>query len=274
MGVSLALAIALAACAPGTSGAPLSRSPSASTPSPSSAGQLGALRARGTLIVAIRVEAPPPNRSAGDPAHAQKRAFESAVASIVATRVLGPNAKIELRGVGGDRLAALEQGADVVMTVDTAVARGRALLTVPYAAGAIVLASKSGGPVRQLEDVRGAAVAVAMDELGARDVAQAYLQERGITATLDTYMGVSGAASAVDAGRATAMIGDKVGTSVVATERSLSIVAVIAQRPYVIAVRQTAPDLASAISDALRAALASGEIREAATKAAFPYEAP
>ena len=70
------------------------------------------------------------------------------------------------------------------------------------------------------------------------------------------------------------MIGDKVGTSVVATERSLSIVAVIAQRPYVIAVRQTAPDLASAISDALRAALASGEIREAAAKAAFPYEAP
>ena len=272
--VSLALAIALAACAPGTSGAPLSRSPSASTSSPSSAGQLGELRARGTLIVAIRVEAPPPNRSAGDPAHVQKRAFESAVAAIVATRVLGPNAKVELRSVGGDRLTALEQGADVVMTVDTAAARGRTLLTVPYAAGAIVLASKSGGPVRQLEDVRGATVAVAMDELGARDVAQAYLQERGITATLDNYMGVSGAASAVDAGRATAMIGDKVGTSVVATERSLSIVAVIAQRPYVIAVRQMAPDLASAISDALRAALASGEIREAAVKAAFPYEAP
>jgi hypothetical protein len=60
----------------------------------------------------------------------------------------------------------------------------------------------------------------------------------------------------------------------VATERSLAIVGAIAKRPYVIAVRKSAPDLASAISDALRAALNSGEIRDAAIKAAFPYEVP
>jgi len=273
IGATVALVVILAACATGGSNAAASR-PSPTSASPSVAGQLGELRARGTLIVAIRVEAPPPNRSAGDPAHAQKRAFEAAVAAIVATRVLGPNAKVELRSVGGDRLAALDQGADVVMTVDTAAARGRALITAPYAAGAIVLAAKTGGSVKQPEDLRGGTVAVAMDELGAREVAQTYLQERSITATLDSYMGVSGAATAVDAGRANAMIGDKVGTMVVAGERSLAIVAVIAQRPYVIAVRQTAPDLASAISDALRVALASGEIREAAAKAAFPFEAP
>lgn len=269
----MVLALIVAACAPSASNPPLSRTPSPSK-SPAATGALGELRGRGTLIVAIRVEAPPPNRSAGDPAHAQKRAFEAAVAAIVATRVIGPNAKVELRGVGGDRLAALDQGVDVVMTVDTAAARGRALISVPYAASAIVLASKTGGPVKQLEDVRGATVAVAMDELGAREVAQAFLQERGITATLDNYMGVSGAAAAVEAGRASVMIGDKVGTVMVSSERSLSIVAVIAQRPYVLAVRPTAPDLANAISDALRAALASGEIREAASKAAFPFEAP
>ena len=273
IGGAVMLALIVAACAPTASNAPLSRTASPSK-SPAATGPLGELRARGTLIVAIRVEAPPPNRSAGDPAHAQKRAFEAAVAAIVATRVIGPNAKVELRSVGGDRLAALDQGVDVVMTVDTAAARGRALISVPYAASAIVLASKTGGPVKLLEDVRGATVAVAMDELGAREVAQAFLQERGITATLDNYMGVSGAAAAVEAGRASVMIGDNVGTVVVSGERSLSIVALIAQRPYVLAVLSTASDLANAISDALRAALASGEIRDAASKAAFPFEAP
>ncbi|HEV2012018.1 MAG TPA: transporter substrate-binding domain-containing protein [Candidatus Limnocylindria bacterium] len=87
-------------------------------------------------------------------------------------------------------------------------------------------------------------------------------------------MGVNGAAAALDAGRAAAMVGDKAGATVIATERSLSIAAVIAQRPYVIAVRKSAPDIANAISDALRAALNSGEIRDAAIPAAFPYEAP
>jgi ABC-type amino acid transport substrate-binding protein len=274
VGLGLAVALACAACASASttiSLAPGSPSPSAAT---AAGGELEKLRARGTLIVAIRVEAPPPNRSAGDPAHAQKRAFEAAVAALVAQRIIGPNAKVELRSVGGDRLAALDQGADIAMTVDTAAGRDRAQLSVPYAANAIVLAAKSGGPVKALEDIRGGTIAVAMDELGAREVAQAYLQERGIAATLDTYMGVSGAATALEAGKASALIGDKVGVAVIAADRSLSIVAVIAQRPYVIAVRKTAPDVAKAISEALRAALDSGAIRDAAAKASFPYEAP
>ena len=262
----LATGVLAAACAPSALGSP--------SISPSAGGELAKLRARGTLIVAIRVEAPPANRAMGDPAHAQKRAFESAVAMIIATRLLGPNAKVELRSTGGDRLSALEQGADVALTVDTAAARARAQLSVPYAAAALVLAAKSSGPVRDVPDINGRAVAVAMDELGARDIAVAYLQQRGITATLGTYMGVSGAATAVDNGQAVALVGDKIGVSVIATERSLAIVGVLMQLPYVLAVRKTAPDVAAAIDDALRAAIASGEIRDAAAKAAFPYEAP
>src|SRR5207245_2283974 len=72
--------------------APGGRAPAApASAAPTSA--LDALRAKGTLVVAIRVEAPPPDRNAGDPAHAQKRAFEAAVALILAQRILGPNAK-------------------------------------------------------------------------------------------------------------------------------------------------------------------------------------
>lgn len=265
------LVIACTSC--GSAPSTVTVAPSASAAPLSAAGELAALRARGTLIVAIRVEAPPANRAMGDPAHAQKRAFETAVATLVAVRVIGPNAKVELRSVGGDRLAALDQ-VDVVMTVDAPAARDRALLSPPYAQNSIVLAAKAGGPVKQIEDIRGASVAVAMDELGARDIAQAYLQEKGIAATLDTYMGVSGAATAVDMGKATALIGDKAGVAVIAAERSLAIITAMAQRPYVIAVRKSASDVAAAIADALRAALASGEIKDAATKAAFPYEAP
>jgi ABC-type amino acid transport substrate-binding protein len=268
---ALALVALAASCTASAPAGTSSRSPAP----PSSAGSdLEKVRAKGVLVVAIRMEAPPANRGAGDPAHAQKRAFESAVATLIASKILGPNAKVELRSVGGDRLAALDQGADIVMTVDTTAARDRALVSAPYAGSAIVLAAKTTGPIKQLEDLRGRMVAVAMDELGARDVAQAYLQERAISATLDTYMGVSGAATAVDTGKAAALIGDKVGVAVAAADRGLSVIATIAQRPYVVAVRKSAPDLALAINEALRTALASGQVRDAATTAAFPYEAP
>jgi ABC-type amino acid transport substrate-binding protein len=264
------------ACAPAASGRPSAPvgAATATSAAQSAASELDQLRARGTLIVAIRVEAPPPSRTAGDPAHTQKRAFESSVAALVATRVLGPNAKVELRSIGGDRLGGLDQAADIAMTVDTSAARDTSLVSPAYAAGAIVMASKSGGLVQRPEDVRGQSVAVAMDELGARAIAQAFFQQGGIAVTLDTYQGVSGAATALESGKAVAIVGDKAGVAVVAADRSLSVVAVIAQRPYVIAVRKSAPDLAAAVSDAVRAALASGEIRDAAVKAGFPYEAP
>jgi ABC-type amino acid transport substrate-binding protein len=279
----LAAVVALA-CAPATTGATTASTstaaptstivPTASAAASSSGAELDKLRARGTLIVAIRVEAPPANRTMGDPAHAQKRAFETAVAMLIATSVLGPNAKVEFRSTGGDRLLALDQGADLAMTVDTPTARDRAFISPPYAASAVVLAAKDGGPVRRVEDIAGKAVAVGQDELGARDIALMFLQQRGVSATLDNYMGVNGAVTALEADKATSVIGDRVGIDVLAAERHLVIVAEIVPRPYIIATRKNAPDLASAVTDALRAALASGAVRDAAAKAAFPYQAP
>jgi ABC-type amino acid transport substrate-binding protein len=210
----------------------------------------------------------------GDPAHAQKRAFETAVASLVATAVLGPNAKIELRSVGGDRLAALDQGADLVMTVETPTAKDRALISSPYAASSVVLAARQGGPIQRADDLSGKSVVVAMDELGARDLAQSFFQQRGIVATLDNAQGVNGAVSTLEADRAAALVGDGIGVNVLLTERKLVIITAVAARPYVIATRKNAPDLASAVDVALKAALASGAIRGEAAKAGFPYAAP
>lgn len=238
------------------------------------ASELDKLRARGTLVVAIRVEAPPANRTMGDPAHAQKRAFEIAVANLVATAVLGPNARVELRSLGGDRLAGLDQGADIAMTVETPTAKDRALISSPYAASAVVLAARDGGPVGRVDDVANRSVVVAMDELGARDLAQSFFQQRGISVTLDTAQGVNGAVTALEADRAVALVGDGIGVNVLLTERKLVIVSAVASRPYVIATRKNAPDVAAAVDAALKAALASGAIRGEAAKAGFPYQAP
>ena len=271
--ITLAALLVAACTAPGTSGAAATAKASTSSAA-SPSGELAKLRARGTLIVGIRVEAPPPNRTAGDPAHAQKRAFESAVATMLVIKILGANAKVELRSIGGDRLVGLDQGIDVVMTGDTAPAHDRAFVSIPYAGAGITLAAKDGAAVRRVEDISGQTIAVGQDEVGARELAQAVLQQRGLQATLTNYMGVSGAVAAAEDGKAAAIIGDKIGLAFLAKDRSLTLIADLAKRPYVLATRKSAPDLASAIDDALRALLASGEIRDAAKRAAFPYEIP
>lgn len=238
---------------------------------------LRAIRARASLIVGIRVEQPPAGRNQGDPAHTQKRALESEVATLVAREIFGASMKIELRSSGGDRLVPLESGdVDIAMAAETPSARNRVTLSVPYAAGAVVLATKAGSPIRRVEDLQSKNVVVAQDELGAGDTAQRVLQERGIKASVQTVMGVNAAVAALDAGTADALIGDRTGIAVVMRDRpgSLTIVADVEKRPFVIATRQRSPELAAAISDALRTLLASGVVRDAATRAGFPYEVP
>jgi ABC-type amino acid transport substrate-binding protein len=210
----------------------------------------------------------------GDPAHAQKRAFETAVANLIATAIFGASMKVELRSQGGDRIAALDQGADLALTVETPASRERALISAPYAASSVVLVAKDGGPIRGVEDLNAKTVAVAMDELGARDIAQSYFQQRAVTVTLDNYQGVNGAATALDSDRAVAIVGDGIGVAVIAGERKLTVITALAPRPYVIATRKNAPDLAAAIDTALKDALARGAIKDAAMKAGFPYQAP
>lgn len=246
------------------------------SPSPS-IDALSAIRARASLIVGIRVEQPPAGRNQGDPAHTQKRALESEVASLVAREVFGASMKVELRSSGGDRLVPLEGGdVDIAMAAETPSARNRVTLSVPYAAGAVVLATKPGSPIRRVEDLQGKKVIVAQDELGAAETTQRVLQERGISASVQMVTGVSAALAPLDTGAADALIGDRTGIAVVMrqTPSSLAIVADVEGRPFVIATRQRSPELAAALNAALRKLLASGAIRDAALRAGFPYEAP
>jgi ABC-type amino acid transport substrate-binding protein len=270
----LFVALIAASCASPSASSSQPPSASASSAPASPTNEIDRIRAKGTLVVAIRLEAPPTNRTMGDPAHAQKRAFETSVITLVANAVFGPNVKVQLVSQGGDRLALLGQSADVAMVTEAPTTRDRALVSAAYAANSIVVAAKSGGPIARLEDLAGKAVGVAQDELVTRDLAQMFFQQRALTVTLDTYMGVNGGATALESDKAAAFVGDGIGVTVLATERSLKVITQVGPRPYVIATRQTAPDLAKAIDAALQDALRSGAIKDAALKASFPYTAP
>jgi len=269
----LAVVAACGVATPATTAGPSVATSAAPTTS-STATAIDQIRTRGTLVVAIRVEAPPANRAMGDPAHAQKRALEMAVATLVANAVFGASVKVQFQSQGGDRVAALAQGADLAMVTDSSAARDRAAVTPPYAANAVVIAVRDGGPIARVEDLAAKSVGVAQDELVTRDLAQTFFQSKNVSATLDTYVGVNGGAMALESDKAVAFVGDGIGVAFVAADRKLKIIAEVTPRPYVIAIRQNAPDLATAIATALQAALQSGAVKDAAAKAGFPYTAP
>lgn len=270
MTLCVAIVILLVACAvPGTAPSPTIR--------PVAQSELEVLRARKVLVAAIRVEEPPSGRIPQDPAHKQKRIFEAAVAELIAQRVIGPGAKVELRSVGADRLAALDGlGADVAMIASSPASAGKALLSTPYAAGAIVVAVPSSSTVTRIEELAGKTIAVAQDELRAPDLAPQAFRQRGVEATLRTVMGMSGATQLVTSGEAAAVVGDQSGLAVLLVERpgSFRVIAELEKRPFVVAARSGARELVAAINVALRALLASGEISAAASRAALPYSPP
>lgn len=272
--VTLALLVAgwtLGACAPAAG--PVA--------SPTRAGgaqsALEVIRAKKTLTVAVRVEEPQGGRTPQDPAHRQKRAFELGVATLLAQRIIGPDAKLEVRSAGGDRVAAAEQGqADLAFIASSPSLAGRALFSDPYAGGAIVVAVPAASTVARLEDLAGKTVSIAQDELRAQEVVTQLLAQRGVQVTTRTVMGMTGATTAAESGETAAAVGDSVGLAVIVQARpgSFRTIASLEKRPAVVAVRSGSRELLAAVNIALRALLAEGAIRAAAVQAALPYEAP
>jgi ABC-type amino acid transport substrate-binding protein len=247
------------------------------TPASASASDLlAALRARGSLIVAIRVTAPPAGVQQQDVAHMQKRAFEGAVASAVAIRIIGANARVEFKELGRDRGGLVERGeADLAMTF--AESAGNVTLSLPYAAGGVVIVVKGTSTATEARALAGQTIAATtMGEINANEIAQTFFKERAIAATLSPVPGLTPAFAALDAGQVAAVIGDRTGITVLQRTRPepLRVIAELANRPYVIAMRKDAPALQAAVNSALAELTASGEIRRLAEAAKFPYESP
>ena len=269
---ALIVVVVATAC---SASAPTTARPSA-TASPAGADPLTALRARGSIIVAIRVTAPPAGVQQQDVAHAQKRALEAALASALTMRIIGANARVEFKELGRDRAGLVERG-EVDLAMAFADGTGNVAFSRPYAAGGVVLVVKGSSTVTDARALAGQTIAATtMGELNANELAQAFLRDKGIAATLSPMPGLAAAFAALDAGQVAAVIGDRTGTAVLQRGRAepVRVIAEVAIRPYVIAMRKDATALQAAVDSALADLLTSGEIRRLADAAGFPYENP
>jgi ABC-type amino acid transport substrate-binding protein len=219
--------------------------------------------------------APPAPREPGDAAHEQKRAFEAALATALAQRVLGPGARAELRNTGRDRTGPLlTRDADIAMTVAGPAIAGISF-SQPYAAGGIDLVTSAGTTLR-VEDLAGKTIGTTPGEADSAELAQAFFTQRGVQVKLQSFVGLRPAADALASGQVAAVAADRAGVAVLNRERanSLRALAELAPRPFAVGVRNDAAALLAKVNEALAALSASGEIRKLADAAGFPYEAP
>lgn len=138
LGVAVSCASAPATTATSTAGAPVETGDA-----------LAQLRARGSLTTAIRVAVSPGGQQL-DVAHSQKRALESAIATELVKRVLGPQANVQFVELGRDRWSPVAQGtADMAMISAAEAPSPNVFLTQPYAAGGVVIAVKRDSKVTE-----------------------------------------------------------------------------------------------------------------------------
>ena len=170
---------------------------------------LAQLRARGSLIAVIRVAVSPGGQQL-DVAHSQKRALESAIATELVKRVLGPQAKLQLVELGRDRWSPVEQRtADMAMISAAEAPSPNVFLTPPYAAGGVVIAVKRDSKVTESRGLAGQTIAATtMGELNAAELTQVYLKEKGVAATVTPIPGLAAAVAALDSGQVAAVVGE------------------------------------------------------------------
>lgn len=262
---ALSLAAFVVACTSGT----------AVTPSATPADPLATLRARGTLIVSIRMMVPPAQREQGDAAHDQKRAFEATLAEALAQRILGTGARADFRNTGRDRTAPVtSRDADIAMTAVDPALTGISF-SQPYAAGGIDLVT-IGSAVARVEDLAGKTVATTPGDADSAELAKTFFDQRGVTVKLQAFAGMRAAVDALAAGQVAAVAGDRAGVAVLNRERQnvLRTLSQLASRPFAVGVRSDSAVLLAKVNEAIAALGTSGEIRRAAEAAGFPYEAP
>jgi ABC-type amino acid transport substrate-binding protein len=229
---------------------------------------------RGTLIVSIRMVAPPAQREQGDAAHEQKRAFEAAIAGALAQRILGPTARAEFKNTGRDRVGPVaNRDADIAMASATTGAAGVSF-SQPYAAGGVVLVA--GGAATRVEDLAGKTIGTTPGDNDSAEAAQAFFAQRGIQVQFQSFTGLRPAVEALDAGQLAGVAADRTGVAVVNRGRTnaLRTIVDLASRPFAVAVSADATTLLAKVNDALAALTASGDIRKLADTAGFPYEVP
>ncbi len=240
------------------------------------------IKARGMLVVSVKRDAWGQGHVNKDPAHFQKRGFEIDLAKALAKRLLGDEAKLELKLYRKpDRIPALRRDeADLVISMlpVTDEAKAQADYSDPYAAGGLTLLVRKGAGVEGLKGLRGKTVAGAKtnDHDFAADL-KAIAREEGVAITVLTCPTDKDATEAVKAGRAQAVVSNNMNLDALlerepgAFERAGGL---LTRQEYGIAVKKGNRDLLEFVNRVLAEMKASGELKRMAETSRVAYGLP
>lgn len=240
--------------------------------------KLEEIRARGKLIISVKNNAPKVHK---DPAHDQKRGFEIELTKVIARRVVGNEAGVELRTVPGPaRLAQLANG-DVDLVVSmipmTDENARQADFSRPYFASGISLLLRDDAPSLDVTSLEGKTIAFrtqALNTFGKE--LERIAAERGFAVTVRYYATFQEAVAALARGEASAMGGNYVDLEHYAKAHPGFRVntSMLEERLIGVAVKKGEADLLRVVNEAIDDLRTSGELKRMTERWHLPYLLP
>ncbi len=244
----------------------------------SAGGRVAEIRARGALIVSVKNDAQRPHH---DPAHAEKRGFELELTRVIARRLLGDDARVDLRLVPRPaRLPLLASGTvDLVVSMIPMTPENarQCELSHPYFSSGLSLLVREGAHPVALADL--AQKTIAFRKQSYNDYGAALVRlagERGVTLAVRYYPTLDAAVAAVARGEAAAVGGNFVdleayrrGHAQLAVDR-----AIFDERGVAVAVKRGEPELLAVVNQVIDDLKRSGELKRMTEKWHLPYLLP
>lgn len=241
-------------------------------------GKLDQIRARGKLIVSVKNNKDGPHK---DPAHFQKRGFEIELAHLLARRILGDEAGVELRILPRPaRLLYLSSGSvDLVISMVPVTNENMTQcdFSHPYfSAGLSLLVPARARPLA-LKDLAGKTIAFreqSFNDYGAE--LQRIADEGGVKLTVRYYPSFEDAVDAVHKGEAVAMGGNFVDLDAYRKAHAgFSVNAkLLEERRVAVAVRKGDSDLLGIVNQTIDDLKRTGELKRLTQKWHLPYLLP
>lgn len=170
------------------------------------------IRTRGTLRVCLKNEGGASPSVHNDPAHFQKRDFELELANLIAARILGASAKLEIHTYRRpERLPAVADGLVDIGLSMFAINEADARLvdfSVPYYAGGLAIMHRPGAGIDSVADLDGKVI-VAMQKHSSDPgaVLMRLAEVGGAKPTLRRVAGFDEGAALLSSGQANGMVG-------------------------------------------------------------------
>jgi len=242
------------------------------------ADRLAEIRARGRLVVSVKNDAKHPHK---DPAHFDKRGFEVELAHALAGKILGDEAKLELRMLSRPvRLPmVVSGGVDLVVSMIPVTPENAALVDFshPYFASGLTLMVRAGTPPLTLAALDGKTVAFrkqSFNDYGGE--LERIAREHGVKVAVRYFPSTATAAGAVARGEVAAMGGNFVDLDAYRKEHAGFVVdaSLVEERKVAVAVKKGEPALLAAVDAAIDELRRSGALARLTVKWHLPYLLP